>query len=49
MLERLEIAKQLPPAGWRRTAVLASLVVGGLVAAGLTVLIIVFVAETLKR
>jgi hypothetical protein len=48
VLDRLELANQLPPSGWRRTAVLASLVTGALVATGLTALIVVFVAATLK-
>lgn len=48
MLDHMEIAKQLPPSGWRRVAVLASLLVGALVATGLTALIVVFVVATLK-
>lgn len=48
MLSHLEIAKQLPPSGWRRGAVLASLLVGALVAIGLTALIVVFVIASLK-
>ena len=48
MLKRLDIAGQLPPPGWRRVVVLGALVVGGVVAAGLTALIIVFVVTSLR-
>jgi hypothetical protein len=48
VLKRLDIAGQLPPHGWRRVAVIAALVVGGVVATGLTALIIVFVLTSLR-
>ncbi len=48
MFSHLEITKQLPPSGWRRLAVLGSLVAGALVATGLTALIVVFLVASLK-
>lgn len=49
MRRRLDIAGQLPPRGPARVAVIAALVVGGVVATGLTALIIVFLVTALRR
>ncbi len=45
----LDVAGQLPPAGPARAAVIASLVLGGIIATALTALILVFVVTAFGR
>ncbi len=49
MRRSIDLAGQLPPSGLPRIAVITSLVLGGVVAVGLTVLIVVFVVTALAR
>lgn len=49
MRRRLDIAGQLPPRGLARAGVIAALAVGGVVAIGLTALIIVFLVTALRH
>ncbi len=49
MRRKLDLAGQLPPAGPARAAVIASLVLGGIVATALTTLILVFIFTALRR
>jgi hypothetical protein len=49
VLRRLDIAAQLPAGGAGRVAVIAALLAGGIVAVGLTVLIVVFLATALQH
>ncbi len=49
MRRKLDIAGQLPPAGPARAAVIASLVLGGIIATALTALILVFIVTALGR
>jgi hypothetical protein len=49
MRRRIDIGGQLPRAPGRRLLVIAALAVGGLVAVGLTVLILVFALTAVRR
>ncbi len=48
-MRRLDLAAQIPPRGLARAAVIASLVLGGLVATGLTALIAGFLVTSFQR
>ncbi len=45
----LDISRQLPPSGARRYAVILALVIGAIVATGLTALIVVFLVTAFGR
>jgi len=45
----LELSRQLPPSGVGRYAVILALVIGGIVASGLTALIVVFLVTALRK